>query len=280
MADPKAELARLLRSKASPVLFVGSGLSRRYTGADDWEGLLKRFAAMTPRPYDYYRSKANNDLPAVAAEIAEVFADIWWDSSQFQESREKYASSLVTREAPLKVEVAEYLTGLEARLPTTGPLAEELVLLRDAVVDAVITTNYDDVLPALFPDFRPFVGQDGLLFANPQDIGELYQIHGSIADPGSLVLTSTDYHDFARRAAYLAAKLMTIFVEHPVMFLGYSLSDSNVLSVLRSIAGCLTQANIDKLRDQLIFIEWASGQEPAVGPYIFMVDDFVLPVVR
>lgn len=280
MTDVRAGLAGYLRGKASPVLFAGSGLSRRYAGAENWEGLLRHFAAMTVRPYEYYRSKGNSDLPAVATEIAEAFANIWWDSAQFQESRRKYAASMPTRESPLKTEVAIYLSGLAEKLPTTGPLADELDLLRKAVFDAIITTNYDGVLPALFPDFRPFVGQDGLLFANPQGIGELYQIHGSVNEPDSLVLTAGDYQQYEQRDAYLAAKLMTIFVEHPVVFLGYSLSDRNVRSILRSIASCLTQENIDQLRDRLIFIEWAEGSEPSIGPYSFVIDDFVLPVVQ
>jgi hypothetical protein len=265
MSDIGVALAEHLRGRPSPVLFVGSGISRRYVGAENWEGLLRRFATMTARPYDYYRIKANGDFPVIASEIAATFNDVWWDDSVFQSSRDLYAASISGQESPLKVEVARHLTGLADRLPVTGELADELILLRAAVVDAVITTNYDDILPFLFPDFRPFVGQDGLLFANPQGIGELYQIHGSVAVPDSLVLTDADYIRFEKRNAYLAAKLMTIFVEHPVVFLGYSLSDRNVRSILRSIAGCLTPGNIGKLRDQLIFIEWADSVTPGIG---------------
>ena len=246
-----AALAEHLRGRASPVLFVGSGMTRRYTGAESWEGLLQHFAAMTPRPYNYYRAQANGDLPSVATAIAQQFNDIWWDAPQFESSRNTYASRIAGPESPLKVEVAVHLTGLASYLPVSGPLATELNLLRNAVVDALITTNYDDILPALFPDYRPFVGQDGLLFANPQGIGELYQIHGSVADPESLVLTAADYQRFEERNTYLAAKLMTIFVEHPVIFLGYSLSDRNVHSILRSIAKCLTSDNIDRKHSSL-----------------------------
>lgn len=173
MIDIGAALAEHLRGRPTPVLFAGSGVSRRYAGAENWEGLLRRFAAMTPRPYDYYRSKANGDFPSIAGEIARTFNDVWWDDPAFQSSRDQFASSLAGQESPLKVEVARHLTGLAGRLPAAGVLADELGLLRDAVVDAIITTNYDDIFPSLFPDFRPFVGQDGLLFANPQGIGEL-----------------------------------------------------------------------------------------------------------
>jgi len=278
--DIRVELAEHLRGHASPVLFVGSGLALRYAGAENWEGLLRHFAGMTDRPYEYYRSRANNDLPTVATGIAEKFNDIWWDRAEFAESRAEYTDSISSNESALKIEVARHLAGAATRLPTSGDLADEIELLSNAVVDVIITTNYDDILPTLFPDFRPFVGQEGLLFANPQGVGELYQIHGSIVQPESLVLTADDYERFDRRNAYLAAKLMTIFVEHPIIFLGYSLSDRNVQSILRSIAGCLTQRNIDQLRDRLIFIEWQGGVESTIGPHTFMIDDFVLPVVQ
>lgn len=262
------------------MLFFGSGISRRYGGAEDWEGLLRHFATKTDRPYEYYKSKADGDLPAIATAIAEAFGEVWWDRAEYKKSRERHAGNLGGRESPLKVEVAEHLAGAGAKLPKRGERAKELALLRQAVVDAVITTNYDDILPTLFPDFTPFIGQDGLLFSNAQGIGEIYQIHGSVVRPDSLVLTAADYQRFNERNAYLAAKLMTIFVEHPIIFVGYSLSDPNVRSILRSIAGCLTQDNIAQLQDQLLFVEWQQGAEPAVGPHTFLIDDFVLPVLR
>ena len=277
-------LASQFQGPTLPVLFVGSGLSRRYAAADNWEGLLRHFAEMTPRPYEFYRSQAGGDLPAVATEIAQAFSTVWWDSPVFAESREKHTADVQGRDSPLKIEVAHYLTGLGGRLPVSGPFASELELLRKAVVDVIITTNYDDVLSTLFPDFRPFIGQDELLFTSAQGVGEIYQIHGSVTQPESLVLTAADYQQFDQRNAYLAAKLMTIFVEHPVVFLGYSLQDRNVVSILRSIAGCLTQKNIDQLRDRLIFVEWSEGAEPSIGPATLLLENlneqFQLSVIK
>ena len=61
-------------------------------------------------------------------------------------------------------------------------------------------------------------------------------------------------HSHSRRA-----KLITLFVEHPIVFIGYSLSDKNIISLISAIASCLGQDKLDKLRDHLIFVQRKSS---------------------
>ena len=192
----------------------------------------------------------------------------------------EWATRIHDRDSALKVEISRYLAQLPGRMPTSGPIADELDLFREVVIDGIITTNFDSLLETLFPEFRVFVGQDQLLFAGVQGVGEIYKIHGSTSDPDSLVLTAQDYERFHDRNPYLAAKLLTTFVEHPIIFLGYSLTDPNVTSVIRSIASCLTQENIDRLRDQMVFVQWDRTDTPRSEPYSLVVDEFVVPVQR
>ena len=265
---------------SAPFLFVGAGMSKRYVQTDGWVDLLSRMAAYTGKPYAYYSSKANGDLPHVATEIAAVFHELWWSRDEFAASRERWASTVTTAEGPLKVEVAKHTAEALTRIPTEGPRADELEMLSKAVVDGAVTTNYDGLMEHLFADFKVFVGQDELLFSDAQGVGEIYKIHGSADDPESLVLTAADFSRFGERNPYLAAKLLTIFVEHPVVFLGYSLQDEDVNTILVSIARVLTTENLARLQDRLIFVQWSpTTPEPTLAATQIAVEGFAIPIV-
>lgn len=264
-----------------PFLFIGTGLSRRYLGLEDWEGLLRRFSQLTDRPYDYYRATADNYLPQIATEIAHHLHEIWWRDAAFADSRNRFSEYALTVESALKIEISRYMKSATDYVLEDRELLQELDLLRRAVFDGVITTNWDRFLEGLFPDLTVYVGQNELLFSNPQAIGEIYKIHGCCTQPNSLVLTYSDYAVFNERNPYLASKLLTIFVEHPILFLGYSLNDDNTLTILRSIATCLTSKNINQLRDRLIFVQW----DPNIEGYEFhsssvVAEGFNIPVIN
>lgn len=249
----KAELKTHLEAlAAAPFLFVGAGLSRRYLGLDGWEDLLRRYAEVAGQPYEYYATSADGDFPRIASAIAADIHEPWWKDSAFAESRELYKGMIRGPQSALKAEVSKGLRDCLADLPKSGALAQEIELLRQATIDGVITTNYDPLAKHIFPEYEVFVGQDEMLFANPQGVGEIYMVHGSSTDPDSLVLTAEDYERFNERNAYLAAKLLTVFVEHPVVFLGYSLADRNVFEIIRSIASVLTKDRIGEMLDRLL----------------------------
>lgn len=280
MAFKDELLGHLRRFAPAPFLFVGAGISRRYLGSDGWEELLRRYAAEAGQPYEYYASSADQDLPRIASLIATDLHEPWWKDERFEASRKYFEGQSGGSQWALKAEISKDLADELDRLPKRDALAEELNRLRSAVVDGVITTNYDALLEHVFPDFEVFVGQDQMLFAQPQGIGEIYKIHGSVEAPNSLVLTAEDYSHFNERNAYLAAKLLTVFVEHPVIFIGYSISDENVFAVLRSIASILTKEKIQELQDRLIFIQWdESADEPKLSPIPFVADGYTIPML-
>jgi hypothetical protein len=254
-------------------------MSRRYLGLPGREELLRHNAELGGEPYEYYAATADGDLPRVASLIAADLHERWWTDAAFEESRRLYRAT--TSQSALKIEISRQLANSSRALPTSGPLAKEVEKLRAATIDGVITTNYDRLLEDIFPDFEVFVSQDQMLFAHAQGVGEIYTIHGSYEDPHSLVLTAEDYARFKERNPYVAGTLLTVFVEHPVVFLGYRLGDPNVTQVLQSIASVLTNDRIGELQGRLIFVEWnADVTNPKLDRIPFLTDSYNLSMLR
>ncbi|MCS6581515.1 SIR2 family protein [Curtobacterium citreum] len=262
--------AELAEHSALPYLFLGSGVSRRYLGLPDWPGLLRRFAAAIGEDFDYHFATANGDLPKTASAIASQFHTHWWNDPEYEAQREEFKSEVRDEEGGLKVAVASFIRNhqsLDKGTPGVDDpaLSVEIEKLRKVSVDGVITTNYDSFTDDLFPTFKPYVGQDDLLLSDAQFIAETYKIHGSVGDPASLVLTAADYEVFDRRNHYLTAKLLTIFAEHPVIFVGYSITDEYIGQTLDDIATAVGPDRLDELGHRIYFVEWNSDPATSVS---------------
>ncbi|MES2877662.1 MAG: SIR2 family protein [Pseudomonadota bacterium] len=269
-------IKHLKEAPSAPFLFLGSGFSRRYIGLPQWSELLRKFAT-DPDQFEYFLSSAAQDLPKVASLLAENFHDRWWKNKEYFQNRKLFATQMVDRTSALRLEICQYISGL------TNPDQEVLLplevdALKDLNIEGVITTNWDGFIETLYPDYKVFIGQDELLFSNPQSIGEIYKIHGCASQHNSLILTSEDYSNFNKKNPYLAAKLITLFVEHPIVFIGYSIADPNVRGLLRAIASVLSQDKLDKLSKNLIFVQRANSGAASYSTGIISLEDGDLPI--
>ncbi len=265
----------------APYLFIGSGLSNRYLNIEDWHSLLKNVSAEInmPNKFNYYFSQASNDLPKVATIIGNDFFDIWWKDPKFENSRNEFSDLSKSKYSPLKYEITNYIKAKGIK-PVNGCI-DEYNLFRKINIDGIITTNWDQLLEHAFPEFNSFIGQDNLIFNNSVDLGEIYKIHGCVSKPNSLILTEEDYLDYNEKNPYLAAKLLTLFMEHPIVFLGYNINDPNIHEILKSIIFCLNRENIDKLKDRLIFCEWnATITESTFTDGSILIGDTNIPIKR
>lgn len=276
----ETSLIEIFKSKgAGPFLFVGSGFSRRYLGLEDWKGLLSKYCVMG-KPFEYYLASADGNYPSAAKLIAQEFNSYWWVAPEYADSISLNSTKIVDSTSALRIEISRYLSKLGEVDAKGSGYPEEVALLSALNVDGIITTNWDLFLEQLYPDYKKYIGQNELLFSNPQEVGEIYKIHGCATRPNSLTLTSDDYAEFNERNPYLAAKLITIFVEHPVVFLGYSISDENVASLLRSISMCVGKEHIEKLRRNLIFVQRLDGKEECgVSDTYLTIDGIQIPLV-
>lgn len=258
---------------ATPILFVGSGLSKRYLDLPNWEGLLSIFANRLSGDefaYERYKSRAQaihsqaGILPEIASLIQKDFDEKWFSDPTFRQATDKYLQAVHNGTSPFKAEVASYISEHSS---VVNEYADELALLSSITVKSIsgiITTNYDCLLEQVADSFTCYIGQEELLFSPIQGIAEIYKIHGCISQPDSIIINSLDYTNFSQKSSYLAAKLMTLFMEYPIIFMGYSISDSNIQKILESIVYCLSDSNLSKLKDRLIFVEYDANCTEAV----------------
>lgn len=242
----------------TPILFIGSGISRRYLGLPNWDGLLEHFAQLVRSDkfaYGGYKNKAQQDMPLTASLIEADFNKKWFADAAFRTvTNEEWLEQISTGDlSPFKAEMAEYIKSFDNFTPNKEIL--KLKRLSTNHLSGIITTNYDKFVEYIAPAYQVYVGQQELVFSSLQEIGEIYKIHGSIATPSSIVINQQDYNSFKKHCAYLSSKLLTLFMEYPIIFIGYSVSDEDIRAILSNIAECLTPAQLDELKHRLIFIE-------------------------
>lgn len=208
-------------------------------------------------------------LPKVAELIERDFNYKWFQDEKFESSRTEYRKEIQQGVSPFKIEIAKHMK--EHSTQTKKELEEEIQQLKKSSkksIGGIITTNYDCLLENIFEGYETFIGQEELIFSPIQGIGEIYKIHGCCTKSDSIVINEKDYIDFDDRNAYLAAKIMTIFLEHPIIFLGYSISDKNIENIMKAIIKCLSEENLKTLKERLIFVEWNnSSEEDSISTY-------------
>lgn len=72
----------IAQMNCQPILFAGSGLSRRYFNAPNWENLLKALASQCPlitKPLAFYKQSVG-DLIDIGTTFTELFANWAWEN--------------------------------------------------------------------------------------------------------------------------------------------------------------------------------------------------------
>ena len=188
--------------------------------------------------------------------------------------------------SPFRIHLAHLMSQTKQKTSMPGELESELNDLKEAAshsINGVITTNFDGFIETLFPDFDVYRGQDDLIVTRATGYAEIYKIHGDFREPENMVFTRKDYDSFEQRKAYLVSKLLSIFVENPLIIIGYSLSDDNIRGVLESIAGCLSKERLAELGERIIFVEYDEDQsEPEVSRWSPLVKykDFFISTIK
>lgn len=261
-----------------PYLFVGTGVSMRYGDAPSWNELLyelwkttngnkdklefKKFEKGIVRELKVDKARYTSEEiqyrvnPTIATRIQNQFNDKFFNDEVFCENlfSQKEMEEIINDDYdPFKFYITKMIAGVKEK---ECKEIEELKWLKENEnkIAGIITTNYDNLLDNIFTDFDKLIGQKQMLTSNMESLFQIFKIHGSIENPNSIIITEEDYSEFEKKLKYLSAKLLTLFIEHPIIFIGYSISDINIRNILKEIAICLDKTQLDELKDKFIFV--------------------------
>lgn len=108
-------------------------------------------------------------------------------------------------------------------------------------IDTYLTTNWDDYFEKEC-DAIPFVNADDFAFWNARG-RKVFKLHGSVRNFGSVVATDEDYRRAGRQLTRgtLGAALKLMLATKTIIYVGYSFSDYDFLTVHRYISRELNQ---------------------------------------
>ncbi len=105
--------------------------------------------------------------------------------------------------------------------------------------DIVCTTNFEFLLEqgyGLIPKYcRPIIDEDQLSISNTSDGITILKLHGDLHHPNKLVVTEEDYDRFLTRNPMLATYLANLLITRTLLFIGYSLDDTDFRQIWQVI---------------------------------------------
>lgn len=273
-----ADIASVLASAScQPILFIGSGFTKRYAGGPNWEELLRKLAAACPlidRDFAYYKQAHEGDLKKIGSLFSNLYREWAWTKGKSKFPLE-YFTEKYTSDVFIKHTIATLLKDLGPKGGKASygspELDAEIDALKAISAHAIVTTNYDELIEPLFPEYERLIGQQ-ILRKPYLAIGEIFKIHGCVSDPMSIVINEADYQRFQEDHKYLSAKLLTYFVEHPLLFVGYRAEDPNIKAILYDVDR-MVRANF-QLVPNIYVLEW----DPSITEASYPARDKVLSV--
>lgn len=271
----KNVLEKLVESKKLPVLFIGSGISKRYLYRyPNWDELLelsfKKYNSdmfQFQKHIDSMSRKGLSDFEinaGLATIIENEFNAAFFDRKIALNIGNKKNPNWVRHGiSPYKMFLSSFFKKM--RLTHSTEMKKEIEKFKSlkAKISAVITTNYDLFLEnEIFPnDYTVFTNQAQLFNADSYNISEIYKIHGSALDANSIVITKDDYDKFNDSRKLIIAKMLTLFAESPIVFMGYSFTDENIQSIIIDFLSCLSPKQLTDIHEHFIFISYKKNEQ-------------------
>lgn len=250
--------------KNHPVLFVGTGMSLRYLeNSYTWDGLLEHISfELTGNKEYYYDLKSHNmvnekfQFEKIATELELKFNETLEKdrNGKFKEINNIFYDNMRKNKNISRFKL--YISNLLSECKLKSGKSEEISELKKVRknISSIITTNYDKFVENVF-EFKPLIGND-ILLSNPY--GSVYKIHGCVTSPEKIIITEDDYHLFERKYELIRAQLLSLFIHNPIIFLGYSITDSNIKNLLKTIFEYVPEGSSlgEKIKSNFLVVEF------------------------
>lgn len=258
--------------KNHPVLFIGAGFSLRYlSNSFSWDELLKKtsnfISSRGDEEYLDLKSKARSiedgayDFAKMAQEIDDKFTKHleMHRNGDYESINSDFYEGVRNQKQPTRMKL--YLSSLLKNSEYRSGVESEIKTLKEARknIGSIITTNYDQLIEEIFASFKPVIGND-LLLSEPY--GTIYKIHGCVSAPEKMIITKQDYEQFDRRYELIRAQLLSLFIHNPIIFIGYSVTDPNIKSILNTIFSYV-QPNSEqakRISSNFLLVEYSEGE--------------------
>lgn len=289
----RSVLKKLREKNEFPILFVGSGISKRYLNDfPSWDELLEQFWEDSKIPGDFYgrlnilRDDLKNTEKNMKDKEVEFNSNIEMSSiiakgynTMFNQG-EIDVEGFSTKEA-YNSGIEPFKMGIKNKFNTytvRPEMEDEVKKFKKALTKSqiMITTNYDSFIEDCYNSLsqygiKTYIGQSGF-FEETIGYAELYKIHGCISKPQSIVISKEDYRLFNENSILISSKIISMLIHSPIIFLGYSLTDQNVRKFIKDFASSLTNNDPVSIEERLIIIDWEENQNELVEEVIYDQD--------
>jgi len=258
--------------KNHPVLFVGTGISLRYlTNSYTWDGLLKKIAFDLKGNSEYYldlKSTCQEDgiynFEKLASLLENEFNETLINDRNgvFEDVNDVFYENMENGQnlSRFKIYISKIFSKLEIRVEKNSEIAEFKKARKN--IGSIITTNYDNLIEHIF-EFDKLIGNN-ILLSNPY--GSIYKIHGCTTEPHKIIITEDDYNQFDGKYELIRAQLLSLFIHHPIIFIGYGVGDNNIKKLLKTIF-TYVEPNSDlakDIRNNFLLVEYEQNADNEV----------------
>lgn len=271
----------LVEKNEFPIIFIGSGISKRYLdNYPSWLELLEYLWVESKNEGNFYGylTKVRNeilegqDLPdyvldyevniRVATELEKAINDSFADGELAIDGighKQVYEKKI----SPFKSLICNKFSKYSLK----NGVEEEFEAFKEMLGKSqiILTTNYDLIIEDAYNTIsdvpiKTYVGQRGF-FEQTTGFSELYKIHGCASESNSIIITEKDYDKFDKDSVLISAKIISMLLNSPIIFIGYSLKDRNIRNIIKDLTRSLTDEELLRLEKKLIVVEWEEGQD-------------------